>query len=98
MTESVTFRRLPGGDEIRGPMERRQQEPLQVAVGMDGNAAAFLVGTAVEIGCARVLYLGEVIAVQGSSVVVEVKHALDRAALAAIQETWQDVPHARTRT
>jgi hypothetical protein len=97
-TESVTLRRLPDGAEIRGPLEERQQEPLRVAVGTDGGAGAFAVGSAVEVWCARFLYLGEVIALQGGSVVVEVKHALDRAALAAIQDVWQDVPRARSRS
>ena len=97
-TESVTLRRLPDGAEIRGLLERRQQEPLQIAVGVGGNAAAFAVGSPVEVGCDRVLYLGEVVALQASLVVVEVRHALDRAALAAIQDVWQDVPHARVRS
>ncbi len=94
-TESVTLRRLPDGAQVRGPLERRQQEPLRVVVGTDGSAADFPVGAPVEVGCDRVLYLGEVVAVQGSSIVVDVKHALDRAALAAIQDVWQNAPGVR---
>lgn len=93
--ESVTLRRLPDGAEIRGPLERHQQAPLQVAVGVDGNAADFKVGSAVEVRCDRVLYFGEVVAFEGCSVVVEVKHALDRSALAAIQDVWQETPRVR---
>jgi len=96
--ESVTLRRLPDGAEIRGPLEQRQQEPLRIAVGAVGGTAALAVGSAVEVRCARVLYLGEVIALEDCSVVVEVRHALDRAALEAIQDVWQDVPRARSRT
>ena len=94
-TEAVTLRRLPDGVAVRGRMERRGGDPLKVAVSADGIAAEFSVGSAVEIQCDRVLYFGEVVGVLGSAVVMEVKHALDRAALEALQEVWQDKPRVR---
>ena len=89
--ELVTVCRLPGRRSVPGRMEGR--EDLRIRVGLAAEASAdFEPGALIEIQSAQALYFGEVRGRQGSLLIVDVEHSIDRTALGAIENVWQAPP------
>ncbi len=55
----------------------------------DAKGTEFVSGAAVEVKGEGILYLGVVLGRQESVMLVAIEHAVDRAALAALQEVWR---------
>jgi len=85
----ITIRRLPDG-EIQGGFERALKGALLEAELTSGAAGDMLdAGALVEVQSQARIYLGEVRTVRGATLSIWVEHIVDRAALTAIQRTWQ---------
>ena len=55
----------------------------------DAKSTEFIPGALVEVKGEGILYLGVVLGRQESVMLVAIEHAVDRAALAALQEVWR---------
>ena len=88
----VTIRRLPDGEPQQGNQNGWVDALLHVELPPNRASRQFSTGTPVEVESPEVLYLGEVRSYRDSILVIAVEHTVDRAALAAIQETWQPIP------
>lgn len=55
----------------------------------DAKVTEFVSGALVEVKGEGILYLGVVLGRQESVMQVAIEHAVDRAALAALQEVWR---------
>jgi hypothetical protein len=90
--ERVMIRQLPEGDAHPGRMESRDEQRLQVTLAPGAKSADFKAGALVEVECEQFLYLGVVLGWQDSVMLVAIEHAMDRTALAAIQNVWHGSP------
>jgi len=88
----VTIRRLPDGEPQQGNQNDEVGALLHVELPLNPASRQFSTGTPVEVESPGVLYLGEVQSYRDSMLVIAVEHTVDRAALAAIQKTWQPIP------
>jgi hypothetical protein len=88
----VTVRRLPDGEPQQGKQNGRVGTLLHVELPPNPATRQFSVGAPLEVESPGVLYLGEVHSYRDSMLVIAVEHTVDRAALAAIQETWRPIP------
>jgi len=88
-SETVTVRRLPDGPVQSARIQSR--EGPQIFLSLLGEAASqeFPSGALLEIQSADSIYLGAVLRRQESGLLVAVEHALQRAALAEIEEAWR---------
>ena len=91
-TEGARIRRLPDGNPHLVLIESLGGLELRITGFSEENGADFGAGALVEVQCERVLYFGEVLGRKDSTLIVAIEHALDRAALAAIQDVWQGAP------
>lgn len=94
--EAVTVRLLHAGEPgagRSGHLENREGRRLTVSLTAD-NAADDLntddlkTGAVVEVECEHFLFLGEILGRQSSRLIIAVEHAVNRAALAEIQDVW----------
>ena len=90
--EGVKVRRLPDGDVHAGRLEGREGQRLRLTTPPEDDSTEFGTGALVEVQCEQVLYLGEVQGREDSVMIIAIEHAVDRAALAAIQNIWQGSP------
>lgn len=82
----VKLRCLPDGDFQEGHEIGRKGRMLELD--LSDEARGFPRGALLEIECGSMLYLGELQERIGSTAVVLVEHAVDRARLASIQDAW----------
>jgi len=85
----VTVRQLPAGEVHSCRLESCEEQQLRVTVPPDAKAGEFVSGAPVEVKGEGILYLGVVLGRQESVMLVAIEHAVDRAALAALQEVWR---------
>jgi len=90
--ESVKIRRLPDGDIHLSRIENREGPRLRLTTPLEANGPDFEAGALVEVQCEEVLYLGEVLGREDCVMIIAIEHAVDLAALAAIQNVWQVPP------
>ena len=88
----VTIRRLPDGEPQQGNRVSLAGALLHVELPPSAANRQFSTGALVEVESPAVLYFGEVRSDRDSMLVIAVEHTVDRAALAAIQKTWQPIP------
>jgi hypothetical protein len=70
-------------------LEGCEEQRLQITVPPDAKDAEFATGAPVEVKGERILYLGVVLGRQESVMLIAIEHAVDRVALAALQEVWR---------
>jgi len=87
---AVTVRRLPDGDAQSARIESREHDRLLIVLPGDAAAREFEAGTLIEIESEEAIYLGAVLHRQDLHVWISVEHAVNRAALAEIEDTWRD--------
>ena len=83
---AVTLRSLPDGDRRNGYQSGWKGCFLELD--LEQESQELCPGALLEIECGSMLYWGELQERKGSVAVVLVEHRVDRASLAAIQETW----------
>jgi hypothetical protein len=92
----VTVRQLPDGKAHAGCLEGYEAQRLRIKLPPEAKGAEFTSGTPVEVKSEGILYLGVVLGVteggQESVMLVAIEHAVDRVALAALQEVWRSSP------
>lgn len=86
--EWATIRQLPDGDPLPGRIEGREAQRIRLALPSGARITDFNVGSLLEVQCEQFLYLGVVLGLQDSVILLGVEHAMDRAALTAIQNVW----------
>ena len=87
LSEEITVRRLPGGEPRSALLERRDRRHFVISKLVDG--AEFEAGSLIEIQSEKVVYLGQVLGEQESSLLISIEHTLDRVALTEIGKVWQ---------
>jgi hypothetical protein len=85
----VTIRRLPDGELQAGIEHSLTGALLRVNVLPSPANRQLGMGALVEVQSATTLYLGEVQGCRDLLLLIAVEHAVDREALAAIQQVWQ---------
>lgn len=88
----VTIRRLPDGEPLSCTEHGLTGVLLRVELPPSPANRQFSAGALVEIESSKTLYLGEVQGSQDRLLLIGVEHAVDREALAAIQQVWQPPP------
>jgi hypothetical protein len=88
-SEAVTVRRLPDGDAQPARIESREHHQLLIALPAEQAGGKFTAGTLVEIQSQEAIYLGAVLHRQDFHLTISVEHALNRAALAEIEDAWR---------
>lgn len=87
--EVVSVRLLSGGNSHKTRFQSLEGRLLNLTLaGALDNPPIFKPGELVEATSPGTLYLGEVLREDGGSLQIEIEHALDREALAAIREVW----------
>jgi len=87
LSEEITVRRLPDGEPRSASLERRDRKHFLISNLVD--RAEFEAGSLIEIQSEKAIYLGQVLGIQESSLLISIEHALDRVALAEIGKVWQ---------
>jgi hypothetical protein len=87
---AATVRRLPDGDAQPARIESREHDRLLIALPGDAAAREFDAGALIEIQSEEAIYLGAVLHRQDLQVAISVEHAVNRAALAEIEDAWRD--------
>jgi len=88
--EWLTVRRLPDGEARPGRRESLDGRRLEATlVGEPGGGDEFHLRAPVEVECEQFLYLGEVVGRHGALLIIVIEHAVNRTALAAIDEVWR---------
>ena len=82
------MRCLPDGDRHRGKQESFNGELLYLRLEEGAAAAELRPGALVEIETTGVLYLGEILNLDGPRIAVGIEHLLDLGLLAALQDVW----------
>ena len=90
--EWATIRQLPDGDPLPGRIEGREAQRIRLSVPSGARITDFKIGSPLEVQCEQFLYLGVVLGLQDSVILVGVEHAMDRAALTTIQSVWHGSP------
>ena len=91
-TESVTIRRLPGGDARPARMIEHSLDRLTIILGNTGSEEALEAGALVEVDSDQALYLGKVLSRHADApITVAIEHFLNRGALAEIEQAWKSV-------
>jgi len=86
--QQVTVRLLPDGEANPALLCGLNGQLLQLDLSPVSATLRFKPGDLVEVSCPKTLYLGEIRSSRPESVVIGVEHALDREALALIQQVW----------
>jgi hypothetical protein len=87
---AVTVRRLPDGDAQPARIESREHDQLLIAL-RDGSAAReFEAGVLIEVQSEEAIYLGAVSHRQDLQVTIFIEHAVNRAALAEVEDAWRE--------
>ena len=89
--ELVTVARLPQGRPEAARIQSREGRRMRVDLTAEAGSD-FDPGALIEIESGQNLFLGEVRGRQGSLLIVDVEHSLDRSALGAIENVWQTPP------
>lgn len=84
----ITVRSLPDGSRRRGKQESFNGELLYLRLEEADIAGELRPRTLVEIETAGVLYLGEILNLDGARIAVGIEHLLDLGLLAALQDVW----------
>ena len=87
LSEEITVRRLPDGEPRCGSLKRRDRRHFLIS-NLD-HWAEFEAESLIEIQSEKVVYLGQVLGQQESSLLISIEHALNRVALTAIEKVWQ---------
>ena len=87
LSEEITVRRLPNGEPRAGSLQRRDRRHFLIS-NLD-NWAEFEAESLIEIQSEKVVYLGQVLVQQESSLLISIEHALNRVALTEIEKVWQ---------
>ena len=87
--EPVTVSRVNENRPVTGRIEGQENLRMRIRLASETAVGDFDPGTLIEIQSAQALYLGEVRGRQGSLMMVDVEHSIDRAALGAIENVWQ---------
>jgi hypothetical protein len=87
LSEEITVRRLPDGEPRSASLKRRDRRHFVISNLADGTE--FEAGALIEIQAEKVVYLGQVLGEQESSLLISIEHALDRVALTEIGKVWQ---------
>jgi hypothetical protein len=91
-SEWVTVRQLPDGEAHSGRLESCDGQQLQITVPPESKSTEFISGGLIEVKCEGILYLGVILSRQESVMLVGIEHAVDRIALAALQDAWRSSP------
>jgi hypothetical protein len=86
--DPVTIRKFSAVDSREGNLHSEEGSLLRIRLEPGGAQPEFLTADLVEVMCSQTLCLGEVQGREGELLIVNVEHAVDRAALAAIQQVW----------
>lgn len=86
--EVVTVRLLPTGEPQPARLESQAGPRLRIRLTDDTAVPGLGASALVEVQSEQFLYLGEVLGRQQQLLIVAVEHAVNRAALAAIQDVW----------
>jgi hypothetical protein len=92
--EAVTVRRLPDGPVQSARIENLEGPQLLLSLFSEGTssqatAREFEAGTLIEIQSEESILLGAVVRSQDARIAVTVEHAINRTALAEIEEAWR---------
>jgi hypothetical protein len=87
---AVTVRRLPDGDAQPARIESREHDQLLIALPDESAAREFEAGALIEIQSEEAVYLGAVLHRHDLQVTIFVEHAVNRAALAEIEDAWRE--------
>lgn len=92
--EAVTVRRLPDGPVRSALIENREGQQLLLSflregMSSQGTAREFESGALIEIQSGESILLGAVLRSQDASIAVTIEHAINRTALAEIEEAWR---------
>jgi hypothetical protein len=90
--EAVTVRQLPGGELQSAFWERTGRNQYLLTGLQDPGRQAFRPGSLIEIQSADTTYLGQILSEQESSLIINVEHALGRAALEELTQAWNQQP------
>ena len=69
---------------------RREHDRLLIALPADAAAREFDAGALIEIRSEEAIYLGAVLHRQDLHLAISVEHAVNRSALADIEDAWRD--------
>ena len=87
LSEEITVRRLPDGEPRSASLKRQDRKTFLISSLVD--RAEFEAGSLIEIQAEKVVYLGQVLGQQESSLLISIEHALNRVALGEIERVWQ---------
>jgi hypothetical protein len=87
---AVTIRCLPDGAAQPARIESREYDQLLIALPDESAAREFETGALIEIQSEEAIYLGAVLHRQDLQVTIFIEHAVNRAALAEIEDAWRD--------
>jgi len=88
-SETVTVRRLPDGAVRPALMESLERHQLLLAPLGDEPSPELETGALIEIQSDDAIFLGEILRRQDSQMVIAVEHAINREALAEIEDAWR---------
>jgi hypothetical protein len=91
----ISVRKLPGGDLHAAVSIAAQGRLCTIEFGEGGAPPELTPGSLLEITSAQTMYLGEVLAREHRRIEAQVEHAVDRARVAALQASWDQVDSAR---
>ena len=86
--QQVTIRRLKDTNTHQAQVESLKGRLMRVVLSADSAPENLQPGDLVEIDSAETLYLGEIAERHEAHLAVNLEHAVDRSALALIQEMW----------